>query len=167
MGCGFESAAWNIFLLQCRISEWALMSISEHFRYRNDVFQSDIFVTDIGITDVDVGCQISPILRTMSMSTYGYELWYKLQASSYKLWTMSFEIQVTSYELISVTWKILAARSDDTTVWYLDRSMIVRCKIVPYIDRIQLSRLICAGCWLYSTVQVLYRKIISRQKLDF
>jgi hypothetical protein len=30
------------------------MSISEHFRYRNDVFQSDIFVSDIGITDVDV-----------------------------------------------------------------------------------------------------------------
>ncbi len=43
------------FFLQCRISEWALMSISEHFRYRNDVFQSDIFVSDIGITHVDVG----------------------------------------------------------------------------------------------------------------
>jgi hypothetical protein len=37
------------------------MSISEHFRYRNDVFQSDIFVFYIGITDVDVGCRISDI----------------------------------------------------------------------------------------------------------
>ncbi len=59
------------FFLQCRISEWALMSISEHFRYRNDVFQSVIFVSDIGITDVDVGCRISPTLRSMSMPTYG------------------------------------------------------------------------------------------------
>jgi hypothetical protein len=47
------------------------MSISEHFRYRTDVFQSDIFVSDIGITDVDVGCRISPTLRLMSMPTYG------------------------------------------------------------------------------------------------
>jgi hypothetical protein len=46
------------------------MSISEHFRYRNDVFQSDIFVSDIGITDVNVGCRISPTLRSMSMPTY-------------------------------------------------------------------------------------------------
>jgi hypothetical protein len=46
------------------------MSISEHFRYRNDVFQSDIFVSDIGITDVDVGCWISPTLRSLSMPTY-------------------------------------------------------------------------------------------------
>jgi hypothetical protein len=46
------------------------MSISEHFRYRNDVFQSDIFVSDIGITDVDVGYQILPTLRSMSMPTY-------------------------------------------------------------------------------------------------
>jgi hypothetical protein len=37
------------------------MSISEHFRYRNDVFQSDIFFSDIGITDVDVGYRISDI----------------------------------------------------------------------------------------------------------
>ncbi len=49
------------------------MSISEHFRYRNDVFQSDIFVSDIGITDVDVGCRISPKLRSISMPTYAYE----------------------------------------------------------------------------------------------
>jgi hypothetical protein len=46
------------------------MSMSEHFRYRNDVFQSDIFLSDIGITDVDVGCRISPTLRSMSMPTY-------------------------------------------------------------------------------------------------
>jgi hypothetical protein len=48
------------------------MSISEHFRYRNDVFQSDIFVSDIEITDVDVGCRISPTLRSMSITTYVY-----------------------------------------------------------------------------------------------
>jgi hypothetical protein len=48
------------------------MSISEHFRYRNEVFQSDIFVSDIGITDVDVGCRILLTLRSMSMPTYGY-----------------------------------------------------------------------------------------------
>jgi hypothetical protein len=46
------------------------MSISEHFRYRNDIFQSDIFVSYIGITDFDVGCRISPTLRSMSMPTY-------------------------------------------------------------------------------------------------
>jgi hypothetical protein len=49
------------------------MSISEHFRDRNDVFQSDIFLSDIGITDVDVGCRISPTLRSMSMLTYGWQ----------------------------------------------------------------------------------------------
>ncbi len=51
------------------------MSISEHFRYRNDVFQSDIFVSEIGITDVDVGCWISPTLRSMSMPTYAKNHW--------------------------------------------------------------------------------------------
>ncbi len=63
----------NYFFLQCRISEWAQMSISEHFRYRNDVFQSDIFVSDIGITDVDVDvgyrrdwarCRCPPMFNT-------------------------------------------------------------------------------------------------------
>ncbi len=73
-GRGFEFAGWIIFFLQCRISECALMSISEHFRYRNDVFPSGIFVSDIGITDVDVGCRISPTLRSMSMPTYGYQV---------------------------------------------------------------------------------------------
>jgi hypothetical protein len=46
------------------------MSISKHFRYWNDSFQSDIFVSDIGITDVNVGCRISPTLRSMSLPTY-------------------------------------------------------------------------------------------------
>ncbi len=48
--------------------------MTEHFRYWNDVVQSDIFVSDIGITDVDVdvGCRISPTLRSMSMPTYAY-----------------------------------------------------------------------------------------------
>jgi hypothetical protein len=49
------------------------MSISEHFRYRNDIFQSDIFVSDVGMTDVDVGCRILPTLRSMSMPTYGFK----------------------------------------------------------------------------------------------
>jgi hypothetical protein len=44
----------------------------QHFRYRNDVFESDIFVSDIGITDVDVGCRISQTLRSIAMPTYGY-----------------------------------------------------------------------------------------------
>jgi hypothetical protein len=47
------------------------MSILEHIRYQNDVFQSDIFFSDIGITDVDVGCRISPTLRSMPMPSYG------------------------------------------------------------------------------------------------
>jgi hypothetical protein len=68
---GLNLQGKKIFFLQCRILEWTLMSISEHFRYRNDVFQSDIFVSDIGITDVDIRCRISPTLRSMSMPTYG------------------------------------------------------------------------------------------------
>jgi hypothetical protein len=49
------------------------MLISEPFRYRNDSFQSNIFSSDIGITDVDVGCRISPILRSVSMPTYDFK----------------------------------------------------------------------------------------------
>jgi hypothetical protein len=49
------------------------MSISEHFRYQNDVFQSDVFVSDIGITDGYVGCQISPKLRSTMKPTYGQD----------------------------------------------------------------------------------------------
>ncbi len=75
-GRGFESVSRIIFFLQYRISEWALMSILEHFRYRNGVFQSDIFLSDIGITDVDVGCRISPTLRSMLMPTYGSHVVY-------------------------------------------------------------------------------------------
>jgi hypothetical protein len=52
------------------ISDWNQMSISELFRYWNDSFQSDICSSDMGITDVDVGCRISPTLRSMSMPTY-------------------------------------------------------------------------------------------------
>jgi hypothetical protein len=46
-----------------------------HFGMDSDVdigsFSSDIFSSNIRITDVDVGCQISPTLRSMSMPTYG------------------------------------------------------------------------------------------------
>ncbi len=62
---------WWIFF-GYRISEWTQMAISEPFRYRNDSFQSDIFSSDIGTTDVDVGCRISPKLRSMSMPTYAH-----------------------------------------------------------------------------------------------
>jgi hypothetical protein len=58
------------------------MSISEHFRYRNDVFQSDIFVSDIGITNIDVGCRISPTLRPMSMPTYDCSQELRVSAGS-------------------------------------------------------------------------------------
>jgi hypothetical protein len=72
-GRRFKFTESNNFFLHCRISEWTLMSISKHFWYQNDVFQSDIFVSDIEITDVNVGCQISPTLRSMSMPTYAPE----------------------------------------------------------------------------------------------
>jgi hypothetical protein len=52
------------------------MSISEHFRYGNDSFQSYIFVSDIGMTYLDAGCRISPILRSMSMPTNACHLKY-------------------------------------------------------------------------------------------
>jgi hypothetical protein len=81
-GRRFESAGRYLFFLQCWISECTLMSISEYFRYRNDIFQSDIFVSDIGITDVDVGYLISPTLISMSMPTYapwlGHEMLHVL-----------------------------------------------------------------------------------------
>jgi hypothetical protein len=64
--CSNPADRINIF----RISEWTRISISEPFRYRNDIYQSDIFSSDIGITDVDVGCRISPAFRSMSMPTY-------------------------------------------------------------------------------------------------
>ncbi len=83
------------FFFQYRISEWALMSISEHFRYRNDVFQSDIFVSDIGITDVDVGCRISPTLRSMSMPTYAYQSLFLWKPANVDIsWDSSFHLLV-------------------------------------------------------------------------
>ncbi len=74
------------------------------------------------------------------LKTLSYELRYKLQYTSYELRATSFRILVKSYELRSVKCRIPPAPADDSTVQYLDRSMI---KL--YIDRIQLSRLICAG----------------------
>ncbi len=70
--------------------------------------------------------------------------------TSYELWNTSYELRAKT-----VTWKILPAPADDNTVRYLTRSRIVWCKIVPYIDKIQMSRLICAGWWLYGTGVVL------------
>ncbi len=73
-GMGSNPVWGNIFSSMSDIGmnsdlDIGILPISEHFRYRNDVFQSDIFVSDIGITDV--GCHISPTLRSMSMPTYG------------------------------------------------------------------------------------------------
>jgi hypothetical protein len=65
--------------------------------------------------------------------------------TSYELQVTSFEIHVTSYELKSVTRQIMPAPADDSTVRDLDHSMIVQFKIISYIERIQLSWLICTG----------------------
>jgi hypothetical protein len=74
-----------------------------------------------------------------------YDISYKLRVTSYELRATSFEIQDTSYEQKNCTCQILPAPADDCTVQDLDRSIIVRCNIAPYIDSIRLSRLICAG----------------------
>jgi hypothetical protein len=89
--------------------------------------------------------------KSHELKALSYELRYKLHATSYELQITSFEKQVTSFKRRYVTCKIQPAPADDSTVWYLDLSMIVRCRIVPYIDRIQLSQLICTGWWLYGT----------------
>jgi hypothetical protein len=78
-GCGSESIMQNKFCSLMSDIGMNTESISEHFRYRNDIFQSDIFVSDIGITDVDVGCRISPTLRSMSMPTYDH---YRVRRSN-------------------------------------------------------------------------------------
>jgi hypothetical protein len=96
-----------IFFLQYWISEWTRMLILEHFRYRNDVFQSDIFVSDIGIRDFDVGFRISPTLRSMSMPTYGYN---KILAGLSTTETLSTEepfswAQYLMVPIISTRWK--------------------------------------------------------------
>jgi hypothetical protein len=83
--------------------------------------------------------------NSYELKALSYELRYKLQATTYEQRATNFEKQVTSYDIRSVTCKILPAPADDSTVRYLDHSMIVQCRIVPYIDRIQLSWLIRAG----------------------
>jgi hypothetical protein len=90
---------------------------------------------------------MNPKLRANNyeLKALSYELQYKLQATSYELQATNFEKQVTSYEIRSVTCKIPPALADDSMVRYLDRSVIVQCRIVLYIDRAQLSWLICAG----------------------
>ncbi len=66
------------------------MSISELFRYRNDNFQSEIFSSDIGITEVDVGCRISPTLRSMSMPTFGYSKLLRTERNHYTSGSLCF-----------------------------------------------------------------------------
>jgi hypothetical protein len=70
---GFESAVRNIF--SSSMSDIGINSDVDigTLLISDDVFQSDIFVSDIGITDVDVGCRISPTLRSMSMPTYAFK----------------------------------------------------------------------------------------------
>jgi hypothetical protein len=67
---------WNIRYWFSPISEWKLMSISKLFRYWNERIYSDIFCSNIGIRDVNVGCQILPTWRLMSMPTYTYTCTY-------------------------------------------------------------------------------------------
>jgi hypothetical protein len=66
--------------------------ISEPFQCRNVSFQSDIFSSDIGITDVDVGCRISPTLRSMSMPTYAI---YSMQVLA--LYTHKHELRYPQF----------------------------------------------------------------------
>jgi hypothetical protein len=72
-----------------------------------------------------------------------------IQATCYKLLAMSFEIQVTSYKLRSVTCKSCLRQL--MMVQYLDGSMIIRCKIVPYITADQRQLMIvqyrCCTQW--------------------
>ncbi len=94
MGRGYESPGSDTFFLQCRISEWTLMLISENFRYRNDVFQSDVFVSNIGITYVDVGyhwhsdrCRCPPMIVNESWQDDGLSL---SPTSHHVLWIRDF-----------------------------------------------------------------------------
>ncbi len=70
--------------------------------------------------------------NSYELKALSYEVLYKLQATSNELQARNFEKQVTSYEIRSVTCKTPPALADDSTVRYLDRSMIVQCRIVPY-----------------------------------
>ncbi len=71
------------------------------------------------------------------------ELWATTQAISYELWASSYELLDTSYELGA---KICDTQKPACAGWWQygtvpGRRMIVRCRIVPYIDKIQLCRL--------------------------
>ncbi len=87
------------------------------------------------------------------------------QAISYELQATSFETQVTSYELRSVACKNPPALADDSTVRYL----AVECLYSAESNRklIKFSYPSWSAPADDCTVQVLYRKIISRYKLDF
>jgi hypothetical protein len=59
--------------------------------------------------------------------------------------------------------KIASALADDSTVWYLGHSMIEQCRSTPYLDRIQLRRLIIKTTALtdYCTVKAPYHTVVS------
>jgi hypothetical protein len=56
-----------------------------------------------------------------------------------------------------MTYKIPSAPANNRTVRYLDHRISIQCRIVPYLNWTQLSRLICAGWWFvwnrYSTIR--------------
>jgi hypothetical protein len=56
--------------------------------------------------------------------------------------------------------------SNDTAVWYLDRSMIVQCRSLLYIGRNNLSWLIIRDLYQLM-IALLYRTIISQRWRDF
>jgi hypothetical protein len=76
--------------------------------------------------------------KSYKLKALSYELRHKVKAMSYELRATSFETQVASFEL-----RWLSRLMTVGTV--PGRRLIVRWRIVPYIDKIQLSRLICAG----------------------
>jgi hypothetical protein len=65
--------------------------------------------------------------------------------------------------------KIAPVPADDRTVRFQDRSMIVQCMQYILIESDCTCWLsdTCAGWWLYSTVQMLYRTFNSRCKGEF
>ncbi len=82
-----------------------------------------------------------------------------VQVTSYGLWA-------TSYELRG---KICDTQNPACSGWWQygtvpGHKIIVRCRIVLYIDRIQLSQLICMGWWLYWCCTI---RLSAQWKLDF
>ncbi len=90
-------------------------------------------------------------LRAKSFWAMSYDTSYKLRVTNYKLWDTSYELRA----------KICDMQKPACAGWWQygtvpGRTMMVRCRIIPYIDKNQLSWLICAGWCLYGTGVVPY-----------